>query len=76
MTEFQKAKTAWDNYVSWKNEWLKACNKKYKPADGWTRHCNDMFLIAKSKYDACAISHADIKVITEGWEEKMYEGVA
>ena len=77
MTEFEKAKTAWDNYVSWKNEWLKACNSPiHRAGSPWTRHCNDMFLKAKARYDACLISHADIKVITEGWEEKMYAGVA
>lgn len=77
MNEFEKAKTAWDNYVSWKNEWLKACASPIHPVgSSWTRHCNEMFLKAKARYDACLISHADIKVITAGWEEKMYAGVA
>lgn len=78
MTEFEKAKTAWDQYVLWKNEWLK-CTSNFggrQYVSAWVVHCNKMFLKAKAAYDACSISHADIKVITEGWEEKMYEGVA
>lgn len=77
-TEFEKAQKHWDNYVAWKNEWLKAINtnRQYMRTSPWTRHCNDMFLKAKARYDACLISHADIKVITEGWQEKMYAGVA
>ena len=77
MSEFQKAKIAWDNYVSWKNSWLRACaNPAYPAGHRWTRHCNEMFLKAKAQYDRCAISHADVKVITKDWEKKMYEGVA